>query len=176
MLKNIVKSNKNGKLLQNKRKRNENDQTSQKGRKKRVTNCKDSELNKNASMKEFTNISEKDSGSNILKERPKENFKESMNDDNISVIKSITDSNKMINISGINNFNDEVFDNIIKEFLNMNQYPTEPKEMISMLKKFISIYKKIKDDNVKLNNFLKKISNKLRESYEDIKVNIHFKI
>lgn len=43
-----------------------------------------------------------------------------------------------------------------------------------MLKKFISIYKKIKDDSNKLNNFLKKISEKLTESYDDIKVLITF--
>lgn len=80
------------------------------------------------------------------------------------------DSNKIISISGINNFNDEAFENIIKEFLNINDFPKESKEKISLLKKFISIYKKIKDDSHKLNNFLKKISEKLTESYDDIKV------
>lgn len=106
--------------------------------------------------------------SNLNKE--KENNKENYNDENFSVGKS-ADSNKIISISGINNFNDEAFENIIKEFLNINDFPKESKEKINLLKKFISIYKKIKDDNNKLNNFLKKISEKLTESYDDIKVN-----
>ena len=72
--------------------------------------------------------------------------------------------------SGINTFNDEAFENIIKEFLNINDFPSEAKEKINLLKKFISIYKKIKDDKNKLGNFLRKISDKLREPYEDIQV------
>jgi hypothetical protein len=67
-------------------------------------------------------------------------------------------------------FSHEAFDNIIKEFLNISDFPTEPKDKVGLLKKFISIYKKIKDDRVKLYNFLKKISDKLNEPYEEIKV------
>ena len=74
----------------------------------------------------------------------------------------------------MNSFNDEAFENIIKEFLNINDFPTESKEKINLLKKFISIYKKIKDDKIKLGNFLRKISDKLKEPLEDIQVNYLF--
>lgn len=103
--------------------------------------------------------------------KEKYNAKENYNDDNYSVGKS-ADSNRILSISGINNFNDEAFENIVKEFLNINDFPKESKEKKKLLKKFISIYKKIKDDGNKLNNFLKKISEKLTESYDDIKVKV----
>jgi hypothetical protein len=79
-------------------------------------------------------------------------------------------------LSGVNNnFNDEAFDKIIKEFLNINDFPEEAKEKVCLLKKFISIYKKIKEDKMKLNNFLKKISEKLKEPHEEIRVCIYNK-
>lgn len=94
------------------------------------------------------------------------------NEDNFSIGKSEFDQNILnsFSCSGMNTFNDEAFENIIKEFLNINDFPTESKEKINLLKKFIAIYKKIKDDNNKLRNFLKKISEKLKEPYENIKV------
>ena len=95
----------------------------------------------------------------------------------MSDAKSIIDQNLINSISGsgINTFNDEAFENIIKEFLNINDFPTDSKEKINLLKKFISIYKKIKDDKNKLGNFLKKISEKLKEDYNDIKVKYIFR-
>lgn len=94
------------------------------------------------------------------------------NDDNISMGKSEFDQTVINSFSGnaVNSFNDEAFENIIKEFLNINNFPTEVKEKLNLLKKFISIYKKIKDDKVKLVNFLRKISDKLKEPVEHIQV------
>lgn len=94
------------------------------------------------------------------------------NDDIFSVGKSELDQNIITSFSGsgMNTFNDEAFENIIKEFLNINDFPTESKEKINLLKKFIAIYKKIKDDKNKLRNFLKKISDKLKEPYDNIRV------
>jgi hypothetical protein len=77
-------------------------------------------------------------------------------------------------IKNIVNFNDETFESIIKEFLNINDFPTEPKDKVSLLKKFITIYKKIKSDRTKLDNFLIKISDKLNEPVDEIKVNFLF--
>lgn len=78
------------------------------------------------------------------------------------------DSNMII--KNITNFNDETFENTIKEFLNINDFPKEPKDKVGLLKKFIPIYKKIKSDRGKINNFLCKISDKLEEPIEEIKV------
>jgi len=80
------------------------------------------------------------------------------------------DHNLIINTMGI--FNDEAFDSIIKDFLNINDFPSDPKEKILLLRKFISIYKKIKSDKNKLNNFMKKFSEKLNEPIEEINVSL----
>jgi len=164
IIKSIIKSNKNGKVLQTKRKRPENDYISKKNKKKK---SEDNDFDyKNNSFKEITNYSEKEIISNLNKDK---DIKENYNDDNYSLNKS-ADSNRILSISVIHNFNDETFENIIKEFLKINDFPKESKEKINLLKKFISIYKKIKDDNSKLHNFLIKISEKLTEPYNDIKV------
>jgi len=136
----------------------------------RINKYKKDLENKITSGKENTYFSDKDLASNLNKEKENAHNKDNYYDDNFSHGKSAADSNKLLSISGLNNFNDEAFENIIKEFLNINAFPKEPKEKINLLKKFISIYKKIKDESNKLHNFLKKISEKLTESYDDIKV------
>lgn len=73
-------------------------------------------------------------------------------------------------LKNIINFTDETFDNIIKEFLNINDFPREAKDKLGLLKKFISIYKKIKTDKTKLNHFLEKIAERLSEPIDEIKV------
>ena len=73
-------------------------------------------------------------------------------------------------INTMSNFNDEAFESIIKEFLNINDFPSDPKDKVSILKRFIPLYKKIKSDKTKLTNFIKKIADKLNESVEEIKV------
>ncbi len=94
------------------------------------------------------------------------------NYDIISMGKSEFEQNVINSFSGteLNSFNDEAFQKVMKEFFNNNELPTEAKEKLNFLKKFISIYKKIKDDNVKLKNFLKKISDKFQEPPEDLLV------
>ena len=57
--------------------------------------------------------------------------------------------------------------------MNINDFPTEAKDKISLIKKFIPIYKKIKDDKIKMTNFIKKISDNLSESIEEIRVNYY---
>jgi hypothetical protein len=96
---------------------------------------------------------------------------------NNSLLKTRTnlqDAGQIIPNPPSNPFNDEAFENIIKEFLNINDFPSEPKDKVCLLKKFISIYKKIKDDKVKLTNFLRKISDKLNEPFEEIRVLFEF--
>jgi hypothetical protein len=78
--------------------------------------------------------------------------------------------NNLMLMNTMNNFNDEAFESIIKEFLNINDFPTDPKEKVTILKRFIPLYKKIKGDKSKLLNFIKKISDKLSESLEEINV------
>lgn len=157
---------KEGKLLKAKRKRNTDG--IRKGRSKKNTQDtqekEDSIESKSQKIKESQISLSENRGLNL-------NLKE-QNDDVISMGKSEFDQNVInsFSSSGMNTFNDEAFENIIKEFLNINDFPTESKEKINLLKKFISIYKKIKDDKNKLGNFLRKISDKLREPYEDIQV------
>lgn len=164
---NIVNLSKEGKLLKAKRKRN-NDGIKRSRSKKNMLNLnqdkEDSFESKSLKIKESQiSMSENRTLNLLLKDQ---------NDDNISMGKSEFDQNVINSFSGtgMNSFNDEAFENIIKEFLNINDFPTEPKEKINLLKKFISIYKKIKDDKNKHGNFLRKISDKLREPYEDIQV------
>lgn len=158
---------KEGKLLKAKRKRN-NEGLKRSRSKKNILDTQEKEdsiESKSQKIKESQiSISDNRTLNFVLKEQ---------NDDNVSMGKSEFDQNLINSFScaGMNSFNDEAFENIIKEFLNINDFPTEPKEKINLLKKFISIYKKIKDDKHKLGNFLKKISDKLREPYEDIQVN-----
>jgi hypothetical protein len=90
--------------------------------------------------------------------------------------KNITPSISKTSSGSVNCFNDEMFENIIKEYLNINAFPTTPKEKINMLRKFITIYKRIKNDTIKLEYFLKKFSFKLKEEYLDVKVIINIKL
>lgn len=166
---NIINLTKEGKLLKAKRKRNPDGI-----RKSRSKN--NIQENNNIQEKEDSMESKsqkiKDSQISISENKgPNLNLKE-QNDDNISMGKSEFDQNVINSFSGsgMNSFNDEAFENIIKEFLNINDFPTESKEKINLLKRFNSIYKKIKDDKNKLGNFLRKISDKLREPCEDIQV------
>jgi len=81
--------------------------------------------------------------------------------------------NNLLLINTMNNFNDEAFESVIKEFLNITEFPSDPKEKVNILKRFIPLYKKIKGDKSKLGNFIKKISDKLNENFDEI--NVQFK-
>jgi hypothetical protein len=166
----IVNLTKEGKLLKAKRKRNQENVgngLSKNRLKKNLSDIQDKEdsLESKSLKIKGSQISISDNRANNL------SLKE-QNDDNLSMGKSEFDQNVINSFSGsgMNTFNDESFEKIIKEFLNINYFPTESKEKINLLKKFISIYKKIKDDKNKLGNFIKKISEKLREPYQDIEV------
>ena len=69
-----------------------------------------------------------------------------------------------------NNYN-EAFTSLIKEFLQIEHFPSERKQKGIMLKKFSSIYKKIKYDKSKMNNFINRMSERLNETRDDIIVN-----
>lgn len=164
---NIINLTKEGKLLKAKRKRNIDNLLKRSRSKKSIfesQEVEDSIESKSHRIKD-SQISISENKGNILSLREQ-------NDDNVSMGKSEFDQNVINSFSGngMNSFNDEAFENIIKEFLNINDFPTESKEKINLLKKFISIYKKIKDDKNKLGNFLRKISDKLKEPLEDIQV------
>ena len=102
-------------------------------------------------------------------------------DDSISIANSkFTDANlrstltkgqrEMSIFSTIGNLNNEAFENIVKEFLNINNFPTDPKDKVSILRRFIPLYKKIKSDKNKMSNFIKRLSEKLSEPETEIRV------
>ena len=66
---------------------------------------------------------------------------------------------------------DEAFSNLIKEYLNIENFPSERKQKALLLKKFSSIYKKIKLDKTKMKNFVGKLADRMNEGIDDITVN-----
>ena len=84
--------------------------------------------------------------------------------------------NRFIPLSGLRKadspeFDEDAFDMIMREFLKINDFPKEAKDKLSLLKKFIPIYKRVKNDRNKLHNFSQKISENLFEPIEEIIVN-----
>jgi len=164
---NIINLTKEGKMLKAKRKRNMDNLLKISKSKKSIFESyevEDSVESKSQRKKDSQiSLSENIAINLSLKEN---------NYDIISMGKSEFEQNVINSFSGteLNSFNDEAFQKVMKEFFNNNELPTEAKEKLNFLKKFISIYKKIKDDNVKLKNFLKKISDKFQEPPEDLLV------
>ena len=149
--KNLINLTKEGKLLKNKRKRNKDSQSTGGVKKSRAR--KTTKEDKEESLEyNFQKILKESQNSISEVNKEKENNLKDQNEKENSINKSIEPTLSLTN-SGANAFNDEAFENIIKEFLNINDFPTESKEKINLLKKFISIYKKIKDDKNKVTNF-----------------------
>ena len=127
--KHIINLTKEGKLLKTKRRRNPDSQNNGVKRsrsKKNLSEDKDKEdslESKSQKIQKESQISVSDNRANNL------SLKE-QNEDNISIGKSEFDQNVINSFSGsgMNTFNDEAFENIIKEFLNINDFPTESKE------------------------------------------------
>ncbi len=63
---------------------------------------------------------------------------------------------------------DDLFDAAIKEYMNINEYPTDIKDKFNFVKKIIPIYKKLRDDD-KIDTFIIKMSDKLSEKRDDVK-------
>lgn len=100
-----------------------------------------------------------------------------MVEDNINAAKSSKELINNLTGSGAT-VNDETIGNIVKEFFYVNETPTDPRDKAAILRKLISIYKKIrddknkpKDDNSKMACLLNNLSVKLSEPGEHIKVN-----
>jgi hypothetical protein len=62
---------------------------------------------------------------------------------------------------------DNLLDGALKEYLNMNEFPVYLNDKISFIKKIILIYKKIRE-NDKIDIFLNKIGEKIKEKKEDM--------
>lgn len=171
ILNNAINLTNEGKLLKARRKRNTDNQANGMKKSRSKKSILDN-INKDDSI-DLKSQKIKESHISMSENRANDLSLKEENEDNMSLGKSESD-NILLNTftgNGVNSFNDEAFENIIKEFLNINKFPTESKEKINLLKKFISIYKKIKDDKTKLGNFLIKISDKLKEPYDEIQVN-----
>ncbi len=113
----------------------------------------------------------------INSEMKEKSFAEDSSNNSIEHIENVTKNKKSesnLNIRNIAEWNNETFEKIIKEFLNINNFPNEPKEKLNLMKKFLSIYKKIKYDKMKLDNFLQRISDKLNEPIKEVEVILNF--
>jgi hypothetical protein len=62
---------------------------------------------------------------------------------------------------------DDLFDAAMKEYINVNDFPTDNRDKLNFLKKIIPIYKKIRE-NDKIDLFISKVSDKLIERKEDV--------
>lgn len=130
----------------------------------------------------FTNKKRKLSDSQMNHNNEMHSNSNNINDDSVSLSlknseyeKNQSHNKHNINLLINNMTNDEEkFESIVKEFLNITNFPTESKEKLYLLKKLITIYKRVKDDREKLNNFFLILSNKINEPFDEIKVNILF--
>jgi hypothetical protein len=139
---------------------------------------KNKSVNETISKKEKTNSEESPRKKRKLEYTPFEvintintNIRDSSNFDETE------SKNRLNSLSGLRktdnvqeNDEDKVFDNILKEFLKINDLPKESKDKLTLLKKFIPIYKRVRNDSNKFYNFSKKISENLLESVEEITV------
>jgi len=133
-------------------------------------------INTKSKINNESEFSESDMKLNFSKDfnlntNQEDNFYNSSISSNLSY-KSEFDKNFVLSsLSGnIYSYNNENFEKIIKDYLNINEFPIEAKSKLTLLRKFISVYKRIKEDKEKMNCFLNKISLKLNENKNDIKV------
>lgn len=82
--------------------------------------------------------------------------------------------NNLLKISTNSPSNDETLTLAIKEFLNVENFPTETKEKLSIIKKFSTIFKKVREDETRLGNFLFKLGDCIKESIDDLKIIFEF--
>jgi hypothetical protein len=67
---------------------------------------------------------------------------------------------------------EKAFDDIMRDLLKINDLPKEAKDKLTLLKRFIPIYKRVRNDSNKFHNFTKKISENLKEPVEEMTVSI----
>ena len=78
--------------------------------------------------------------------------------------------NKNKNVADASLNNEAFLNNLINKYANIKNLPVAPKDKVSFVKKFHFIYKSVQNEPDKLNIFIEKISKRLDESLDNIKV------